>query len=131
MAIAPAAIPDVAQASGVPVVAPPAQAASGSRALPMLYAGMIALQAMDLASTHKALSVPGAYQANPLFGSVGGSLPAQIALKAGATAGIIYLAERLKKTNRVGAIVTMIALNSAYATIAAHNYAIAGRPATR
>jgi hypothetical protein len=124
-------VPIVPIVPAVPVVAAPAQAGGSSRALPLLYAGMIALQAMDLASTHKALSVPGAYEANPLFGSVGGSLPAQIALKAGATAGIIYLTERLKKTNRVGAIITMVALNSAYATVAAHNFAIAGRPGTR
>ena len=97
--------------------------ATSSPAIPLLYAGMIALQAMDIVSTHKALSRPGTYEANPVFGSVGGSLGAQIALKAGATAGIIYLTERMRKTNKVGAIVTMIALNSAYATLVAHNYA--------
>lgn len=114
-------------AAPVPVVSPTPKA-DGSRALPLLYAGMIALQAMDVASTHKALRVPGAYETNPVFGSVGGSLPAQIALKAGATTGIILLTEHVKKTSRVGAIATMIALNSVYATVVARNYAIAGRP---
>jgi hypothetical protein len=86
---------------------------------------MAALQTMDVASTRKALSHGGAYEANPVFGAIGGSLPAAIALKAGATAGIILLTERVRKTNRAAAIATMVALNSAYATIVAHNCAAA------
>ena len=95
-------------------------------ALPLMYAGMVALQALDIVSTRKALNQPGAYETNPMFDMVGGSLAGTIALKAGATAGIIVLTERVRKTNKVAAVATMIALNSAYATIVAHNYAIAG-----
>jgi Domain of unknown function (DUF5658) len=113
---------EVAATPALPVVATVPKA-TNSPAIPLLYAGMIALQAMDIVSTHKALSRPGTYEANPVFGSVGGSLGAQIAMKAGATAGIIYLTERMRKTNKVGAIVTMVVLNSAYATLVAHNYA--------
>src|ERR1019366_2100122 len=72
-----AAVPaGAAETPAIPVLAA-APAPGGSRAIPMLYAGMIALQAMDLVSTHKALSVPGAYETNPVFGSAG-SLPVQI-----------------------------------------------------
>jgi hypothetical protein len=102
----------------------PAAVHSSSHALPLLYTGMIAVQALDIVSTHQALSRPGTYEANPIFGSAG-SLSSQIAMKAAATAGIIVLCERVKKTNRIAAIVTMVALNSMYATVAAHNFSIA------
>lgn len=105
---------------------PPATAQAlqgGGKTLSLLQAGMVALQAMDVVSTRQALSRPGAYETNPALG--GGSLPATIAVKAGATAGIILLTNHIAKTNRVAAIATMVALNSAYATIAARNFAIA------
>ena len=38
-----------------------------------------------------------------------------------------WITEKLWKRNRVAAVVTMIALNSAYVTIAAHNYHAAQR----
>ena len=110
----------------LPVASPAiAKADTGGKTLTMLQAGMIALQTMDLVSTHQALSRPGTYEANPAFGIASGSLPASIALKAGATAGIILLTNRVAKTNRAAAIATMVALNSVYATIAARNFAIA------
>jgi hypothetical protein len=96
----------------------------GGKTLVLLQAGMAALQAMDVMSTRQALNRPGAFETNPAFGS-GGSLPATIAIKAGATAGIILLTNRIAKTNRVAAIATMVALNGAYASIAAHNFAVA------
>jgi len=43
-------------------------------------------------------------------------------LKAGTAAGVVLITERLWRRNRTAAVITMIALNSAYATIAAHNY---------
>ena len=105
-------------------LAPKIDGAGSGKTLVLLQAGMAALQAMDVMSTRQALNRPGAYETNPAFGSAG-SLPATIAIKAGATAGIILLTNRIAKTNRVAAIATMVALNGAYASIAAHNFAVA------
>ena len=102
-----------------------AKADSGGKTLALLQAGMVALQAMDIVSTRQALSRPGAYEANAAFGSGNPSMAATIALKAGATASIILLTSRIAKTNHAAAIVTMVALDSAYATISAHNFAVA------
>ena len=98
------------------------KAESGGKTLALLQAGMVALQAMDVVSTRQALNRPGAYEAN---GAMSNGLGTTVAIKAAATASIIVLTNRIAKTNRVAAVVTMVALNSAYATIAAHNLAIA------
>jgi glycosyltransferase involved in cell wall biosynthesis len=50
---------------------------------------------------------------------------AAIALKAGVTTGIIVLSEKLRQKNRVAAFVMMATMNSAYAIVASHNYALA------
>ena len=56
-----------------------------------------------------------------------GSPVAMTALKVGATAGIILLSEKVRKRNPVAAVVMMVTLNSAYAMVVSHNYAIARR----
>jgi hypothetical protein len=43
-------------------------------------------------------------------------------VKAGVAASTIVLADKMARGNRVGAIVLMAALNSAYAVVVAHNY---------
>ena len=48
-----------------------------------------------------------------------------LALKAAASAGVIYLTERVRKRNRAGAIVLMTAFNSLYAAVVANNYRLA------
>jgi hypothetical protein len=90
-------------------------------ALVPLYVSFATLQALDAHSTMTALE-HGARETNPLVrGAM--SMPAgMVALKAGTAVGVIYLTEKLWKRNRVAAVLTMVALNSAYATIAAHNY---------
>jgi hypothetical protein len=51
-----------------------------------------------------------------------------LAVKAGATGAIIFASERLRKTHHpVAAVMLMIGINSAYATIVAHNYSVANR----
>ena len=47
-----------------------------------------------------------------------------LALKAGATAGMIWASERMWKKHRVGAVVFMVAANSAMAVVVAHNYSV-------
>ncbi len=86
--------------------------------LPVLYGTYATLQALDAASTKKALAAS-AYEANPVLKS--GSMGAMLAVKAAGGAATIYFAERAWKKNRVGAIVLMAALNGATAAIAVHN----------
>jgi hypothetical protein len=93
-------------------------------ALIPLYLTFAGLQALDAHSTWRALD-GGARETNPV---VRGSLdnPASLVLMKGATAaGVVLLTEKLWRRNRTAAVISMIALNSAYATIAAHNYRMA------
>jgi hypothetical protein len=90
-----------------------------------LYASFIGLQALDLHSTLVAIKA-GGREANPVMNSMTGGVGLPI-VKAASTGAIIYLTERVRKHNRGAAIVMMIALDSAYAAIVAHNYAIAHR----
>lgn len=48
-----------------------------------------------------------------------------VAVKAGVNAAVILATERLAKRNRVAAVATMVALNSAYAMIVRHNLRVA------
>ena len=53
--------------------------------------------------------------------------PAFVALKAGAAAGLIFAGHRLARHNKFHAVVALVAIDSAYAIIAAHNYRVANR----
>jgi hypothetical protein len=86
-----------------------------------LYVAFVGLQALDVHSTFSALD-SGAREANPMVRSALGNPAGLVLLKTGTTAGVVLLTERLWPRNRTAAVITMIALNSAYATIAAHNY---------
>lgn len=87
-------------------------------ALSALYATYGTLQALDVVTTRRALSV-GAHERNPMMKD--GNMAAMIAVKAAAGASTIYFTERLWKKNRVGAVIVMAALNGATAAIVAHN----------
>ena len=93
-------------------------------ALVGLYVSLAGMQALDIASTHKALEA-GAAEANPMMAPFARSPLALAAVKAGVTSVTIFAAERMWKTNRKAALVTMIALNATYGAIAAHNYRVA------
>jgi hypothetical protein len=90
-------------------------------ALVPLYLTFAGLQAVDVHSTLQALD-NGARESNPMVRSAMGHPAGMFVLKSGTAVGVVFLTERLWRRNRVAAVVTMIALNSAYATIAAHNY---------
>jgi hypothetical protein len=89
-------------------------------ALPVMYATLGALNALDIYSTRQALAA-GAREANPLMDKPSGSAGAMMAVKALSMAGTIYFTERAWKKNRKGAILTMAIINGATAAIAAHN----------
>ena len=118
----PAAAEEQSDPAGFVRVAPENRPAS----LIPLYVSFAAVQVLDLHSTYNGLE-RGGREANPLLGSVVESPAAFIAVKAGATAGTIYLAEKIWKRNRKAAIITMIGANVAYGLIASHNYSVARR----
>jgi len=91
------------------------------RGLPALYAGSALLQGYDAYSTLTVLK-HGGVEANPVMRGVTTHPAAFIGLKAGVTAMSIMAAERMwKNNNRLGAVLTMAAMNSMMALVAAHN----------
>lgn len=89
-------------------------------ALPALYVTLGVMQAMDIYSTSAALKA-GAKEANPTAAPFAGNTGSMIGLKAATMAGTIFFAERMWKTNKVGAIVMMAAINGATAAVSMHN----------
>jgi hypothetical protein len=89
-------------------------------ALPALYVTLGVKQAMDLYSTSAALKA-GAKEANPTAVPFAGHAGSMMGLKAATTASTIFFAERMWKTNKVGAIVMMAAINGATAAVSMHN----------
>lgn len=86
-----------------------------------LYVSFAGLQALDVHSTLTATGA-GARETNPVVRSALRNPTGLVLLKAGSGAAVVLLSEKLWRHNRAAALVTMVALNSAYVTIAAHNY---------
>lgn len=97
---------------------------SGPAVMFSLYATTATMQALDVHSTMRAID-RGAVEANPLMGGLVNNRPAFIATKAAVAAGTIFAAREVAKRNKVAAAITLIAINSAYAFVAHHNYKLA------
>jgi hypothetical protein len=67
----------------------------------------------------------GAREANPMLGGITQNRAAFMAVKAGIAATSIMAARQMAKHNKLAAIATMVGLNSAYAFVVSHNYAVA------
>lgn len=91
-----------------------------------LYASTAVMQALDVHSTLTAIN-RGAVEANPMMSSVTGNAGAFIALKAGVAFSTVMAARHMSKRNKVAAVATLIAVNSAYALVVSHNYRVAQR----
>ena len=89
-------------------------------ALPALYVGFAGLQAFDFYSTRRALA-QGGQEANPVMKGIVGNPFAFAAVKGVMTVAPMMIANRMWRTNRVGAIVTMVVANGAMAAVAANN----------
>lgn len=89
-------------------------------ALPLLYGSLVGLQAYDVYSTHQGLS-RGAQENNPLMQGVVGNSTSAVVAKAASTAVTIAIVERLWKTNKTAAIVTMIVANGVMSAVAVNN----------
>ena len=121
------ALPVVLTAEQLPLTRPEPLSRSSNRSsalLMSLYASTAALQMLDVHSTMSALD-NGAVEANPLMKGVAGNRAAFVALKAGVAVGTIVAARNMAKKNKVAAIATLVAINSAYAFIVNHNYKVA------
>jgi len=129
---APASAPVTVCAEGEPCVvaiaaaAPPAAPAPSPAVAPPrgvllpLYGSFAGFQALDVASSLRARARGGA-EANPLLAGVSNPVALTV-VKAGATVTTIYLIDRVRKTHRRTAIVTMISLDALYAFVVVHNY---------
>jgi Domain of unknown function (DUF5658) len=103
-----------------------ADSPSRPAALPALYISFAVLQGLDAHSTLTAVSA-GGREVNPAVRDLVTQPASFVGAKIAATAGTLYLAERLwKKKHRTAAVVLMVAINTAYGVIVAHNYR--GRP---
>lgn len=85
-----------------------------------LYASLGAMQVLDVYSTQSALKA-GAREANPTAAPFAGNVGSMLGLKVASTAGTIFFAERLWRTNKVAAIVMLAAINGSVAAVSMHN----------
>lgn len=89
-----------------------------------LYASTAVMQALDVHSTLSAFRA-GAREANPLMQGVTKNRAMFVAVKAGVAVSTIFAAKQLSKRNKVAAIATLIAINSASVIVVNHNYKVA------
>lgn len=91
-----------------------------------LYVTTAVVQGLDTHSTLSAIHV-GARERNPMMSYLTSHPPVFVALKAGAAAGLIVAGRRLAKHSKLRAAIALIAIDSTYALIVAHNYKVAAR----
>jgi hypothetical protein len=89
-----------------------------------LYATTAVLQILDVRSTLQVVRLGGG-EANPLLQGIVAHPAVFIGMKAAIAAASIYSAHKMAKHSKVGAIATMVAVNSVYAMVVAHNYQVA------
>ena len=94
--------------------------------LASLYATTATMQMLDVDSTLKSLR-RGAVESNPVMAGLVNNKAAFVAAKAGVAAATIYAVHKISKQSKVGAVLTLVGINSAYAMIVKNNYAIAKR----
>lgn len=110
-----------------PLVAPvDTVAARPSTTLTALHVSFGALQIMDVLSTVRGINA-GLKESHPLMRGLAGHPAAMVAIKVGAGATTILLTRRVARKNRVAALITMAAVNSAYAVVVAQNLRAAGK----
>ena len=89
-----------------------------------LQAATVVTQMLDAHSTLKAVNA-GGVEANPVMGGLVQNKAAFISVKAGISAGVIYITQRVARDNKVAAIAASAAINSAFLMVARHNYRVA------
>ncbi len=92
-------------------------------ALPVLYATLGVLQGMDFYTTQKGMAL-GAHETNGLIRN--GNSGTTMALKTASTTATIFIAERMWKKNKAGAIALMVATNVVFGAVVANNARVIG-----
>lgn len=85
-----------------------------------LEVSFVALQALDVVSTLKAVD-RGLVEQNPLMRGLVSRPAAFVAVKAGATVTTLWLLRRVTRQNRLAALVTLAAIDSGYALLVSRN----------
>ena len=117
---------DTSASTGAPtrltITLPPAVSETEERPviLPVLYAGLVGLQAYDVYATHAGIA-RGAAELNPLVAPMASDTAGMIVIKALGTGTTIAMAEGLWRHNKTAAILTMVAANGVMAIVAANN----------
>ena len=101
-----------------------APTAPSSGVLKSLYASTVIMQALDVHSTMALVSRGGA-EANPIMAGLVDNKAAFIGVKAAVAATTIFAARKISKRSKTGAIIMLVAVNSAYAFVVSHNYRVA------
>jgi hypothetical protein len=94
--------------------------------LSALYGSFLGLQVADVQSTLRGVN-RGAHEVNPLMKPFASQPAAMTAVKAGAAAGVLLMADRVWRRNHLAGLIVMVAANSACATAVARNYRLAAR----
>lgn len=92
--------------------------------LPMLYASLGALQGMDFYTTRKGMAL-GAHETNVLVRK--GNTGATLALKGASSVATIFIAEKMWKSNKGGAIALMVVTNVLLGAVVANNANVIGQ----
>jgi hypothetical protein len=93
-------------------------------ALMPLYASLLALEGLDIHSTRKAIASGRGREGNPAMAPVVRNSAAFLAVKAGATVGVIWASEKLWKKHRKASVIFAAAVNAAMAAVVANNYRV-------
>ena len=119
----PAAAPTAPDAS---IVTRPSLDFGGShdKALLPLYASTAVLQFLDVRSTLDVIKLGGG-EGNPMLKGLVAHPAMFVGVKAAIAAATIYSAHRMAAHSKIGAIATMVALNSVYAMVVQHNFQLA------
>ena len=115
--------PQVPRSPSVFAVAPIEEPARPAALMP-LYGSLVALQGLDIHSTRRAVGSGAGQEANPAMEPIVRNSAAFIAVKAGATVGVIWASEKMWKKNRKAAVIFASVVNVAMAAIVANNYRV-------
>jgi hypothetical protein len=118
--------PVVREMPSIPPIVPERRMFGNKALMSSLYATTAIVQGLDLHSSLRAFRA-GAVEGNPLMGPVTKNRAAFVATKAAVTAATILATRKIAKKNRVAAVITIVAVNSAYAMIVGHNYRLSRR----
>jgi hypothetical protein len=124
VAIAAFARPTVLDARQLQALAPVPPMERSSKLFSSLLVSTVVMQALDVHSTYQALG-QGAVEANPVMAPLTNNRAAFIATKAAVATATVLATRQLAKRNKVAALATLVAINSAYAFVIDHNYRVA------